>query len=223
MDKIRVLIADDHPMFRLGLRMLLQSAEDIEVVGEAPTGPETVQMAAELWPDVILLDINMPDVNGIEAARRILAAYPSVAILVITMIDDDTVFSAMRAGARGYLLKGAEGEETLRAIRAVANGEVIFGPSIAERMLHFFSAGNVQTRPAPFPELTPREQEILELVAQGLTNSAIAERFVISPKTVRNQVSNIFGKLQVRDRAQAIIKAREAGLGQRPETGRTPD
>jgi DNA-binding NarL/FixJ family response regulator len=222
-DKIRVLIADDHPVFRFGLRMLLQASGDMEVVGEAATGAETVQTAAELLPDVILMDINMPDLNGIEAARRILAAHPGIAILVITMIDDDTVFSAMRAGARGYLLKGAEGEETLRAIRAVANGEVIFGPSIAERMLHFFSAGNPQHRPTPFPELTPREQEILELIAQGLTNSTIAERFVISPKTVRNQVSSIFGKLQVRDRAQAVVKAREAGLGQRPKTGRATD
>jgi DNA-binding NarL/FixJ family response regulator len=223
MDKIRVLIADDHPVFRFGLRMLLQAAEDMEVVAEAATGVETIQMAAERQPDVILMDIHMPDLNGIEAARHITAAHPSAAVLVITMIDDDTVFSAMRAGARGYLLKGAEGEETLRAIRAVANGEVIFGPSIAERMLHFFSAGNVQNRLAPFPELTPREQEILELVAQGLTNSAIAERFVVSPKTVRNQVSSIFGKLQVTDRAQAIVKAREAGLGQRPRSGRTSD
>lgn len=223
MDKIRVLIADDHPMFRLGLRMLLQSAGDMEVVGEAATGVETVQLAANLQPDVILMDIHMPDLNGIEAARRIMAKYPSVAVLVVTMIDDDTVFSAMRAGARGYLLKGAEGEENLRAIRAVANGEVIFGPSIAERMLHFFSAGSMQNRQTPFPELTPREQEILELIAQGLTNIAIAERLVISPKTVRNQVSNIFGKLQVKDRAQAIIKAREAGLGQKPKIGKRPD
>lgn len=223
MEKIGVLIADDHPMFRLGLRMLLQPAADMEVVGETATGVETVQMAAELRPDVILMDINMPDLNGIEAARRIMAAYPSVAILVITMIDDDTVFTAMRAGARGYLLKGAEGEETLRAIRAVANGEIIFGPATAERMLQFFAAGNLLNRPAPFPELTPREREILELIAQGLTNSAIAERFVISPKTVRNQVSSIFAKLQVRDRAQAIIKAREAGLGDRTKASRTSD
>ena len=215
MDKIRILIADDHPMFRLGLRMLLEPAADFEVVGEAPTGEQTVQMAAELLPDVILMDINLPDMNGIEATRRIMAASPGVGILVITMIDDDTVFTAMRAGARGYLLKGAEGEETLRAIRAVANGEVIFGPAAAERMLHIFATGNLSNRPAPFPELTPREQEILELIAQGLTNNAIAERFVVSPKTVRNQVSSIFGKLQVTDRAQAIIKAREAGLGQR--------
>jgi DNA-binding NarL/FixJ family response regulator len=223
MDRIRILIADDHPMFRLGLHMILKPAVDMELVGEAPSGVETIQMAAELRPDVILMDINMPDLNGIEASRQILAAYPSVAILVITMIDDDTVFSAMRAGARGYLLKGAEGEETLRAIRAVANGEIIFGPATAERMLHFFAGEDLLKSVAPFPELTPREREILELIAQGLTNNAIAERFVISPKTVRNQVSNIFGKLQVRDRAQAIIKAREAGLGQRSKLGRKPD
>lgn len=215
MDKIRVLIADDHPMFRLGLRMLLHGAPDMEVVGEAGTGTEVVQMAGQLHPDVILMDINMPHLNGIEASRRIKATDPTMAILVITMIDDDTVFSAMRAGARGYLLKGAEGEETLRAIRAVANGEVIFGPALAERMLHFFSDEDQQKNRDPFPELTPREREILELVAQGLTNNAIAERFVVSPKTVRNQVSSIFAKLQVTDRAQAIVKAREAGWGRR--------
>lgn len=220
MDVIRVLIADDHPMFRLGLRMLLQPAADMEVAGEAATGAETLKMASELRPDVILMDINMPDLNGIEATQRIMAAQPGTGILVITMIDDDTVFTAMRAGARGYLLKGAEGEETLRAIRSVANGEVIFGPAIAERTLRFFTAGNPLNKPSPFPDLTPREQEILELMAQRLTNSAIAERFVVSPKTVRNQVSSIFGKLQVRDRAQAIIKARESGLGQKSKPDR---
>jgi DNA-binding NarL/FixJ family response regulator len=213
MDKILILIADDHPMFRLGLRMLLSSAVDMEVVGEASTGLETVELAAYFRPDVILMDINMPGLNGIEASRQILANYPTIAILVITMIDDDTVFSAMRAGAKGYLLKGADGEETMRAIRSVANGEVIFGPAIAERMLDFFSVSNMKNSQLPFPELTPREREILELIAQGLTNSAIAERFVISPKTVRNQVSNIFSKLRVRDRAQAVVKAREAGMG----------
>jgi DNA-binding NarL/FixJ family response regulator len=223
MEKIRVLIADDHPMFRFGLRMLLAPVADMEVAGEAATGAETVEMAAELRPDVILMDINMPDLNGIEASRRIMAVDPGIAILIITMIDDDTVFSAMQAGAKGYLLKGAEGEETVRAIRAVANGEVIFGPAIAERMLHFFAASNLKNRPLPFPELTPREREILELMAQGLTNSAIAERLVIGPKTVRNQVSNIFGKLQVRDRAQAIVLAREAGLGHRSKMSRAPD
>jgi DNA-binding NarL/FixJ family response regulator len=223
MEKIRVLIADDHPMFRFGLRMLLAPVADMEVAGEAATGAETVEMAAELRPDVILMDINMPDLNGIEASRRIMAVNPGIAILIITMIDDDTVFSAMQAGAKGYLLKGAEGEETVRAIRAVANGEVIFGPAIAERMLHFFAASNLKNRPLPFPELTPREREILELMAQGLTNSAIAERLVIGPKTVRNQVSNIFGKLQVRDRAQAIVLAREAGLGHRSKMSRAPD
>lgn len=223
MDKIRVLIADDHPMFRLGLRMLLQPVQDMEVVGEVRTGVETVQAASDLHPDVILMDINMPELNGIEATRQIMAAQPGIGILVITMIDDDTVITAMRAGARGYLLKGAEGEESLRAIRAVANGEVIFGPAIAERMLNFFSSKEQVKNQAPFPELTPRERDILELMAQGMTNSAIAERFVVSPKTVRNQVSTIFGKLQVMDRAQAIVKAREAGMGQRPKQSRPMD
>lgn len=217
MEKIRVLIADDHPMFRLGLRMLLQAVEDIEVVGEAATGKEVLQLAGELRPNVILMDINMPQVNGIEASKNISIAYPEIAILVITMIDDDTVLSAMRAGARGYLLKGADGEETLRAIRAVANGEVIFGPAVAERMLRVFSPGAEKKENFPFPELTSREREILALIAQGYANNAIAERFVISPKTVRNQVSMIFGKLQVRSRSEAIIKAREAGLGSKPD------
>jgi DNA-binding NarL/FixJ family response regulator len=195
----------------------------VEVVGESSTGMETVYLANELQPDVILMDINMPELNGIEASRRIVAEVPDIAILVITMIDDDTVFSAMRAGAKGYLLKGAEGKETLRAIRAVANGEVIFGPGIAERMLNFFTGVDRLRSQQPFPELTPREREILELIAQGLTNSAIAERFVVSPKTVRNQVSNIFGKLLVSDRAQAIIKAREAGFGKRSQSNKSSD
>ncbi len=219
MDRIRVLIADDHPMFRLGLRMLLQAEADMEVIGEATTGEETVRMAAELVPSIVLMDINMPGLNGIDATRRILEDHPGTDVLAITMIDDDTVFSAMRAGARGYLLKGAEGEETLRAIRAVAHGEAIFSPSIAERVLRYFAAGNPLRDAPPFPELTPREHEILELIAQGYTNNAIAERLVITPKTARNQVSSIFSKLQVADRAQAVIKAREAGLGKRSTPG----
>jgi DNA-binding NarL/FixJ family response regulator len=210
---IRILIADDHPVFRFGLHTLLQTEPDTEVVGEATTGQEVIALAAELEPDIILMDLNMPEVNGIEATRRILQKNPEVGILVITMFDDDSVFAAMRAGARGYILKGAEGEETLRAIRAVANGEAIFSPAVAERMMQFFTQPpSAEPEPA-FPELTPREREVLTLLAQGLTNSAIAQRLVLSPKTVRNHVSNIFSKLQVADRAEAIIRAREAGLG----------
>jgi len=211
---IRILIADDHPVFRFGLRALLESQSDMEVVAEAENGEETVKMVQSLQPDMVLMDVNMPGLNGIEATRQITATASETAILIITMFDDDTVFTAMQAGARGYLLKGAQGDETLRAIRAVANGEVIFSPGVAEQMMAYFARGMKTTSDTPFPDLTPREREILELLAHGLTNMAIAEKLVLSPKTIRNQVSNIFSKLQVATRSEAIIKAREAGLGQ---------
>lgn len=210
-EPIRVLIADDHPVFRFGLRALLEAEDDTEVVGEATTGSEAAVLAAKLKPDVILVDLNMPDLNGLEATRRILKENPETSILVITMFDDDSVFAAMRAGARGYVLKGAEGEETLRAIRAVAKGQAIFSPAIAERVMQVLT--RTPSAESAFPELTAREQEVLALVAEGLTNTAIAERLVLSPKTVRNHVSNVFSKLQVTNRAQAIIRARKAGLG----------
>lgn len=211
---IRILIADDHPVFRFGLRALLEAQADMVVAGEAESGAEAIQLAQSLRPDVLLMDINMPGINGIEATKRITAVDSHPAILILTMFDDDTVLTAMRAGAYGYLLKGAQGDETLRAIRAVANGEVIFSPGVAGRMMNFITGGGEKSAATdPFSELTPREREILELLAQGLTNSAIAERLVLSPKTVRNQVSNIFSKLQVSGRGEAIIKAREAGLG----------
>ena len=215
---IRILIADDHPVFRFGLRALLEAQADMVVVGEAASGETAVNLTQSLQPDVVLMDINMPGINGIEATRQIAEVLPETAVLIITMFDDDTVFTAMRAGARGYLLKGAQGDETLRAIRAVANGEVIFSPGVAEQMMAYFMKGSRETTTnlataVPFPELTPREREILELLAQGLTNTAIAEKLVLSPKTIRNQVSNIFSKLQVASRSEAIVKAREAGLG----------
>lgn len=208
---IRVLIADDHPVFRFGLKALLSTEKDIEIIGEASNGREAMRLADELKPNVILMDINMPEVNGIEATRQIVRAHPEIAILIVTMLDDDSLFSAMRAGARGYLLKGAEGEETLRAIRASAAGEAIFSPRVAERLIHYFDNPSIQSK-EPFPDLTPREREILDLMSQGLTNPAIAERLVLSPKTVRNQVSTIFSKLQVASRGEAIARARNAGV-----------
>jgi DNA-binding NarL/FixJ family response regulator len=209
---IRVLIADDHPLYRKGLRGLLESVTGIEVVGEAAEGEEAIALTEHLQPDVILMDINMPGVNGIEATRRILHMSPAIGVLVLTMYeDDDSVFAAMRAGARGYLLKGVDQVEVLRAINAVSSGEAIFSPSIARKLIHYFSTLQ-STSPQVFPELTDREREVLTLIAQGHTNTAIAEKLVLSPKTVRNHVSTIFSKLQVASRAEAIIRARDAGL-----------
>lgn len=210
---IRILIADDHPVFRFGLRALLETQADMDVVGEAESGETAVTMAQSFQPDVILMDINMPGINGIEASKQILSHTPTINILIITMLEDDTVFTAMQAGAKGYLLKGAEGDETLRAIRAVANGEIIFSPAVAAKMMTFFARSVSEEKQEHFPELTKRERQILDLVAQGLTNQAIAEKLVLSPKTIRNHVSNIFSKLQVASRSEAIIKARDAGFG----------
>jgi len=216
-DSIRVVIADDHPVFRDGLRGILGSAEGVDVVAEAGTGEEAVAAVATHQPDVVVMDLHMPDLNGIEATRRILHQSPHVGVVVLTMFEDDaSVFAAMRAGARGYLLKGADKAEILRAIQAIGSGEAIFGPAIARRVIEYFSAPQVAGPPQAFPELTAREREILDHIAQGLNNEAIAQKLFLSPKTVRNHVSNIFAKLQVADRAQAIVRARDAGLGQRP-------
>jgi len=216
MNKIRVLIADDHPVFRFGMRVLIESEDEFEVVGEASTGTEAVAMVAEIVPDVVLMDITMPTLNGIEATRQISSQTPDTGVLMVTMLDDYSLFAAIRAGARGYLLKGADGDETLRAIRAVANGEAIFTPAIAARMAEVFATTPQDERipQMPFPELTPREHEILELIAQGKSNAEIAEQFTLSLKTVRNHVSNIFNKLQVSDRLQAALRAREVGMGE---------
>jgi DNA-binding NarL/FixJ family response regulator len=214
MDTIRVLIADDHQLFRDGLRALLESAPDTEVVGEAASGQEAIRLAAERLPHLILMDLQMPDLDGIEATRQIVEANPEINILMVTMFEDDqSVFAAMRAGARGYVVKGVKHNEMLRAIRAVASGEAIFSPSIASRMMDFFATSRRVIPAEAFPELTDREQEVLNLMARGDSNADIAQELIISIKTVRNHVSNIFGKLQVADRAQAVIRAREAGLG----------
>jgi DNA-binding NarL/FixJ family response regulator len=214
METTRVLIADDHRLFRQGLRALLRSARTTEVVGEAATGEEVVRLASALQPDVILMDIQMPDGNGLEATRRILGASPHIGIIMLTMFDDDeSVFAAMRAGARGYILKGADQADVLRAVDAAASGEALFSPRVAARIIAYFSTERADHHRGVFPELTEREREVLGLIARERTNPEIARTLEISGKTVRNHVSNIFSKLQVADRAAAILRARDAGLG----------
>jgi DNA-binding NarL/FixJ family response regulator len=217
---VRVVVADDHPVYRGGLEVLLGTVDGIEVVGTAGTGDEAVARTAELMPDVVVMDLNMPGLNGVEATRVVNREHPSVAVLVLTMHDDDdSVFTAVRAGARGYLLKGADQTEIERAVNTVAGGGVIFGPALAERITAYFATmpvlPDVTTQEPVFPQLTAREHEVLALVARGRNNHAIADELVISEKTVRNHVSNIFLKLQVADRAEAIVRARDAGLGGR--------
>lgn len=213
-EQVRVLIADDHPTFRRGLTMTFVSTSRFDIVGEAASGSEAVALAAELQPDVVVMDLKMPNVNGIEATREIVGASPHIRVLVLTMFeDDDSVFAAMRAGAIGYVLKDSDEGHILRAVEAAAAGEAVFSPAIARLISHFFAAASSEGRMAPFPELTDRERELLDLVAEGLNNVEIARRLFLSVKTVRNHVSNIFTKLQVADRAQAIVRAREAGLG----------
>jgi DNA-binding NarL/FixJ family response regulator len=211
---IRILVADDHALFRGGLGALFLSIPDTEVVGEAATGEEAVALAADLQPDVVLMDIQMPGTNGIEATRAIVRDSPRVGVIVVTMFeDDDSVFAAMRAGAKGYVLKGADQDEILKVIRAVAASEAHFGPEIARRLMSFFSTPKPAILADAFPELTTREREVLNLIAAGRNNQEIAKYLYLSPKTVRNHISNIFTKLRVADRAQAIVRAREAGLG----------
>ena len=210
---IRVAVADDHPVVRDGMRMLFASRDDVEVVGEAGTGDEIIAVVRSTRPDVVIMDVHMPGMNGIEATRRIVEEHDAVGVLVLTMYDDDdTVFGAMRVGARGYLLKGAEQDEIVRAVTAVARGEAIFGASVATRILSYFAHPPAGPEKA-FPELTPRELEILDLVASGRNNAVIARNFGVSAKTVANHVSNILTKLHLADRAEAIIRARDAGLG----------
>jgi len=210
---IRLLIADDHPAFRRGLELMLADIDDIEIVGEAETGQRAVELAEQDSPDVVLMDLRMPDLDGIEATRRLCRGTPTPAVVVLTMFeDDDSVYAAMRAGAQGYLLKGAEQDEIIRSVRAAASGEAIFGPEVAQRVIAHFASGSGSTA-AAFPSLTDREREVLEMIAAGKGNATIAHELMISLKTVRNHVSHIFTKLQVSDRSAAIVKAREAGLG----------
>jgi DNA-binding NarL/FixJ family response regulator len=215
---LRILLADDHPVFRKGLRALLTSLPEATVVGEAADGEQAIQLATQHEPDVVVMDINMPGVNGVEATRRIIAARPDTGVLVLTMFDDDdSVFAAMRAGARGYLVKGADTTDVVRAITAIGNGEAIFGPSVARRIVAFLTRPLSAHDEHLFPELSTREREVLDLIAAGVGNTDIAKQLFLSPKTIRNHVSSIFTKLQVADRAQAIVRARAAGLGRRPD------
>jgi DNA-binding NarL/FixJ family response regulator len=220
--KIRILVVDDHTLFREGLTALLQSAADIEVVGEASSGAEAIALAAELQPDIILMDIRMEHVNGIEATRRIRQEQPGVRVIMLTMVErDDSLLAALRAGAQSYILKGADKKQVLKTIHAVAEGEALFGPEIAKRLGDFFRGLDVslvsKTELALLAELSDREREVLDLMARSWNNQQIAAELRISPKTVSNHVSNIFNKLQVADRVQAIDKAREAGLGSMPK------
>jgi len=213
-EALRILLVDDHPLVRNGLRALLASVPDMTVVGEASNGEEAITQAAELQPDIILMDLHMPGLNGIEATRRIVQVHPHIGILVLTMLEDDaSVFAAMRAGARGYLLKGADQADVLRAIGVAAHGEAIFSPPIARRLMQYFANMQPVLPASAFPDLTEREREILGMIAMGKSNVEIAEELVLSPKTVSNHVSNIFSKLQVVDRAQAVLRAKQAGLG----------
>ena len=210
---LRVVVVDDLPVFRQGLRTLLEDL-GVEVVAEAADGAAGVAAVTEHRPDVVLMDLQMPGVSGVEATRRLTAAMPQVKVLVLTMVDEDqAVFAAVQAGALGYLLKGAGQEEISRALTAVAAGEGVYGPEVARRLRAFFSAGPAAAAATPFPALSDREREVLALVAEGAGNGDIARRLFLSEKTVRNYVSSIFTKLDVDNRAGAIVLAREAGLG----------
>ena len=215
---IRVAVADDHPAFRTGLRSLIQDSPQLTFVGEAADGGQAIALGASAVPDVFLMDVRMPGSSGMEATRSLTATHPGIAVLMMTMLEDETsVFAAMRAGARGYILKGADPDEIVRAVIAVANGEVIFGAAVAETMRGFFAAGH-HNPIHPFPSLTSRERDILDLIAGGRTNTDIAEQLQLSEKTIRNNVSNIFVKLRVADRGSAIATARDAGLPTRRAT-----
>jgi DNA-binding NarL/FixJ family response regulator len=213
METINVLIVDDHPVVRKGMRALLETVPEITLVGEAENGKEAVKLAQAHQPDIILMDLQMPDGNGIVTTRELNQLTPNIKILVVTLYeDDDSIFAALQAGAHGYILKDADEEEIIQAIKIVAEGGAMFGPSIATRVMNYFSKKEQLPKQEAFPELTDREREILTLIARGESNANIAKQLVISIKTVRNYVSSIYNKLQVADRAQAAIRARDAGL-----------
>lgn len=210
---VRVVLVDDHPVVRDGLKALLDSVDDMAVVGEAASGEEAIDVVCETFPDVVIMDIEMPGIGGIEATKRLVATNPGSVVLVLTMYgEDEFVFAALRGGARGYLVKGAQQEDVLRTIRAVARGDAVFGQDVADRLLNAFSSTPAE-RHTPFPELTEREREVVALLADGLSNALIARRLGVTPKTVANHVSNILTKLQAVDRAEAVVRARRAGLG----------
>jgi DNA-binding NarL/FixJ family response regulator len=211
---VRVVIADDHPMFRFGLTAAIGAAPEIDLLGEASSGAELVEMVDRVTPDVVITDLAMPGMDGVSATRQIKARHPTVAVLVLTMHEDDeALFGAIRAGARGYLLKGADGEDIVRAVLTVARGDVVYGTSVAQRIMDFFTGANKDYATTVFPALTGREREILEFVAAGHNNHEIARRLLLSEKTIRNHVASILTKLQISDRAAAVAKARDAGLG----------
>jgi DNA-binding NarL/FixJ family response regulator len=210
---IRVVIVDDHPLVRQGLEAVLDSVRDVAVVGQAQDGRAAVEVVAETEPDVVLMDLQLPELSGLEATREILEARPETAVLVLTMFEDDaTVHAAIAAGAVGYLLKGADGEDILAAVRSAAAGQAVFGAALTQRLRTFFGNSGAPNA-ALFPELTTREREILDRLAAGLTNVEIGRVLFLSPKTVANNVSTILTKLNLSERGQAIVRARDAGLG----------
>jgi len=215
---VRVVVADDHPMYRYGLRAVLEQSESVDVVASVGDGEELVRATSELCPDVVITDLSMPDLDGVEATRLLLKTQPGLAVLVLTMHEDDEhVFAAVRAGARGYLVKGSGGEEIVRAVLAVASGDAIYGGAVARRIVAFYAGeGDESPTARAFPELTPREREVLDLLATGTRNHEIARRLGMSEKTVRNHVSQVLLKLHVPDRTSAALRARDAGLSSPP-------